>query len=52
MSSTTKCVALPGSGDWFRITTEKGLKICRAFKFQNIADIRSKQYDKILKAAS
>ncbi len=32
--------------------TEKGLKICRAFKFQNIADIRTKQYDKILKAAS
>ena len=32
--------------------TEKGLKICRAFKFQNIQDIRTKQYDKILKAAS
>lgn len=32
--------------------TEKGLKICRAFKFQNIPDIRSKQYDKVLKAAS
>jgi hypothetical protein len=32
--------------------TEKGSKICRAFKFQNIQDIRSKQYDKILKAAS
>ncbi len=32
--------------------TEKGSKICRAFKFQNIPDIRSKQYDKILKAAS
>tara|TARA_R110000737_G_scaffold281273_1_gene287853 strand:- start:13 stop:588 length:576 start_codon:yes stop_codon:yes gene_type:complete len=32
--------------------TEKGLKICRAFKFQNISDIRAKQYDKILKAAS
>ncbi len=32
--------------------TEKGLKICRAFKFQNISDIRTKQYDKILKAAS
>jgi len=32
--------------------TEKGLKICRAFKFQNISDIRSKQYDKILKASS
>lgn len=32
--------------------TEKGSKVARAFKFQNIADIRSKQYDKILKAAS
>jgi hypothetical protein len=32
--------------------TEKGLKICRAFKFQNIQDIRTKQYDKILRAAS
>ena len=32
--------------------TEKGLKICRAFKFQNITDIRTKNFDKILKAAS
>lgn len=32
--------------------TEKGLKICRAFKFQNITDIRTKQFDKIYKAAS
>jgi hypothetical protein len=32
--------------------TEKGLKICRAYKFQNISDIRAKQYNKILKAAS
>lgn len=32
--------------------TEKGLKVCRAFNFQNIQDIRSKHYDKILKAAS
>ena len=32
--------------------TEKGLKICRAYRFQNISDIRTKQYDKILKAAS
>tara|TARA_R110000751_G_C13728389_1_gene476250 strand:+ start:95 stop:679 length:585 start_codon:yes stop_codon:yes gene_type:complete len=32
--------------------TEKGLNICRAFRFQNISDIRTKQYDKILKAAS
>ena len=32
--------------------TDKGLKICRAFKFQNISDIRSKSFDKILKAAS
>ena len=32
--------------------TEKGLKICRAFKFQNIQDIRPKQHDKILKTSS
>lgn len=32
--------------------TEKGAKIASAFKFQNIADIRTKQYGKILKAAS
>tara|TARA_R110000764_G_scaffold35726_3_gene80021 strand:- start:195 stop:788 length:594 start_codon:yes stop_codon:yes gene_type:complete len=32
--------------------TEKGLKIRRAYRFQNISDIRTKQYDKILKAAS
>ena len=32
--------------------TEKGLKICRAFKFQNISDIRAKNFDKVLKAAS
>ena len=32
--------------------TDKGLKICRAFKFQNISGIRAKDFDKILKAAS
>jgi len=32
--------------------TDKGLKICRAFKFQNISDIRTKSFDKILKASS
>ena len=32
--------------------TEKGLKICRAFKVQNISDIIHNQNDKILKAAS
>lgn len=32
--------------------TEKALKICRVYKFKNIPDIRTKQYDKILKAAS
>ena len=32
--------------------TDKGLKICRAFKFQNLSDIRAKSFDKILKAAS
>ena len=32
--------------------TDKGSKVARAFKFQNITDIRTKQYDKILKAAS
>ena len=32
--------------------TDKGSKVAKAFKFQNIQDIRSKQYDKILKAAS
>ena len=32
--------------------TDKGSKVARAFKFQNIQDIRSKHYDKILKAAS
>jgi len=31
--------------------TEKGNKVARAFKFQNIEDIRSKQFDKVLKAA-
>ena len=32
--------------------TDKGSKVAKAFKFQNITDIRTKQYDKILKAAS
>ena len=32
--------------------TEKGIKITRAFKFSNLEDIRTKQFDKILKAAS
>ena len=32
--------------------TEKGQKITRAFKFGNLEDIRTKQFDKILKAAS
>ena len=32
--------------------TEKGSKVARAFKFNNLADIRTKQYDKVLKAAS
>ena len=31
--------------------TQKGLTICRAFKFNNIQEIKSKNYDKILKAA-
>lgn len=32
--------------------TDKGLKISKAFKFSNLADIRTKNFDKILKAAS
>ena len=32
--------------------TSKGSKLARAFKFSNIEDIRSKSFDKILKAAS
>ena len=32
--------------------TDKGQKITRAFKFGNLEDIRTKQFDKILKAAS
>lgn len=38
--------------DQSNMYTEKGNKVARAFKFQNIADIRTKQYDKVLKAAS
>lgn len=32
--------------------TEKGLKVCSAFKFSNLNEIKSKKYDQILKAAS
>ena len=32
--------------------TEKGMKICQAFKFSNINEILEKDYSKILKAAS
>ena len=32
--------------------TEKGFKICQAFKFNNLNEIKSKDFDKILKAAS
>ena len=32
--------------------TEKGAKVSRAFKFSNLEDIRTKQFDKIVKAAS
>ena len=31
--------------------TPKGTKVCLAFKFSNIADIKTKKYDAILKAA-
>jgi hypothetical protein len=31
--------------------TQKGQKIARAFKFQNLTEIKSKKYDQILKAA-
>ena len=32
--------------------TEKGFKICQAFKFNNLNEIKAKDFDKILKAAS
>ena len=32
--------------------TEKGFKICQAFKFNNLNEIKSKDFDKILRAAS
>ena len=32
--------------------TERGFKICQAFKFNNLNEIKSKDFDKILKAAS
>jgi hypothetical protein len=32
--------------------TEKGFKICQAFKFNNLNEIKTKDFDKILKAAS
>lgn len=31
--------------------TPKGLKVCQAFKFNNISEIKTKNFDKILKAA-
>lgn len=32
--------------------TEKGSKVCRAFKFQNLSEIKSKKFDEILRFAS
>ncbi len=32
--------------------TPKGIKICQAFKFSNLHEIKSKKFDQILKAAS
>ena len=32
--------------------TEKGNKVCRAFKFQNLSEIKSKKFDEILRFAS
>ena len=32
--------------------TEKGMKLCSAFKFSNLNEILTKDFDKILKAAS
>ena len=31
--------------------TPKGLKVCQAFKFQNLTDIKASKFDQILKAA-
>lgn len=31
--------------------TDKGVRICKAFKFDNINEVKSKNFDKILKAA-
>lgn len=32
--------------------TPKGLKVCQAFKFQNLTDIKASKFDQILRAAS
>ncbi len=32
--------------------TEKGLKLCRAFKFTNLSDIKAKKFNEVLRAAS
>lgn len=38
----------PNTGQY----TEKGLKFCQAYKFNNLLDIKSKKFDEILKEAS
>ncbi len=34
------------------VYTEKGAKVCRAFKFNNLSDIKSKKFDEILRFCS
>ena len=45
-------VLLPLLCDDNGLYTEKGMKVCGAFKFQNLNEILIKDFDKILKAAS
>ena len=45
-------ILLPMLCDEAGMYTEKGAKICNAFKFQNLNEIKTKDFDKIYKAAS